>query len=256
MHGLSIRLIVLLLVVLTAGCAHQVRDTPPDRGAMAAMSSAHDAPDFTTGDYMTHADRHLAPIYAETPLEIYCGCDVDFDTKQIDIEACGYQPQTPGVDNNTKLHWEHVFPKSWVAKALPCGTSAACKADARWSKIYKTAENDLYNLVPSVGSLNVKRNDNWLWEVPGERREFGRCDFEVARLEGETLIEPPNRNKGNVARIILYYIEQHGLDIPDEAMTLYLEWHEQDPVDAKELKRAQAIEAVIGRANPWVAGER
>ena len=105
-------------------------------------------------------------------------------------------------------------------------------------------------------SLNMKRSNHWLWEVPGEKRKFGACDFEVTRLGSETLIEPPNRNKGNVARITLYYIEQHGIQIPDEALELYLEWHRKDPVDRAEKKRAKAIEAILGHSNPYVTGER
>ncbi|RYZ70595.1 MAG: hypothetical protein EOP91_13075 [Lysobacteraceae bacterium] len=82
------------------------------------------------------------------------------------------------------------------------------------------------------------------------------CPTPTCGLGSETLIEPPNRNKGNVARITLYYIEQHGIQIPDEALELYLEWHRKDPVDRAEKKRAKAIEAILGHSNPYVTGER
>jgi deoxyribonuclease-1 len=253
--GKSTLLLSLACALLLGGCAH----APEERAyAMAAPepTSAGAEPDFSSGGYKAHADRHLAPIYAETPLEIYCGCKVDFEDGSIDLAQCGYQPETPGSPHNTKMHWEHVVPKSWVAEALECGSPEACRADPRLSDTYLRAENDLYNLVPSVGSLNMKRSNHWLWEVPGEKRKFGACDFEVTRLGSETLIEPPNRNKGNVARITLYYIEQHGIQIPDEALELYLEWHRKDPVDRAEKKRAKAIEAILGHSNPYVTGER
>lgn len=246
------------LVLVLTGCTRNIRDSElatmrVDEFASAEMSSG--LPDLSKGQYKAHADRHLAPIYAKTPLEVYCGCDVDFATGKVDISGCGYVPVTPGSPHNTIFHWEHVFPKSWVAKAMGCTNSQECKSGSK-SAEYNLAENDLYNLVPSVGSLNMKRSDNWLWDVPGEPRAYGKCDFEVTKIGYETIIEPPNRNKGNVARIILYFIEQHGMEIPDEAIALYLKWHRADPVDKAERKRAAAIAEVIGHSNPWVTGDR
>lgn len=255
MNVMAMRVFVLLVAVWSVGCARHVRESPGALDRVAVMSSASEQPDLSKGAYKRHADRHLAPIYTEVPFEVYCSCDVNFETGQIDTADCGYAPQTPGSMHNTLMHWEHVFPKSWAAFAMGCPDSETCKSNPQTSKAYHLAENDLYNLVPSVGSLNMKRSNNWLWEVRGEVRAFGECDFEAAKVDDEWLIEPPNRHKGNVARIILYFVEQHAIDLDDEAMALYLQWHAQDPVDRAERKRAKAIEAVMGHPNPWVTGD-
>ncbi|WP_165967367.1 endonuclease [Luteimonas aestuarii] len=201
---------------------------------------------------MKNADRFLADVYEAHPFEVFCGCEVDVRTKVIDLDRCGFEPQNPSSATNTRMQWEHVFPKSWVAAAMGCGTRTECLRDQQ----YVDAETDLYNLVPGIGSLNATRGDRWLWEIPGEERRYGRCDFERATVAGETVIEPPDAHKGNVARIILYYIEQYGLDIDDQAIALYLEWHAADPVDADEFQRAEMIRSIVGHANPWVTGDR
>ena len=43
--------------------------------------------------------------------------------------------------------------------------------------MFNAAHNDLFNLAPAVGEVNGQRKDyNW-GMIPGEKREFGACNF-------------------------------------------------------------------------------
>lgn len=264
---MSIRMLlgVIGIAIATTGCAHKTKmigasdiDVPRELSSIAVTGAMHSESSGVTltSDYRKNADRHLRPIYEESPFEAYCGCEVDFDTKEIDLSECGYVSRNPRNSSNTKMQWEHVFPKSWVAQAMGCSSVAQCKSSPTKERAYIEAETDLHNLVPSVGSLNGMRSSNWLWEIDGEEREFGQCDFEVSRIDGETVIEPPDDHKGNLARIILYYAERYGLELPDSAIELYLEWNEIDPVDDEELARSLEIESIIGYPNRYVVEEQ
>lgn len=251
------RVVSLALCLWLTGCAQ--REVREPVGSSAELSSVtvtsarrDPTPPGWSKSYLKNADRFLAAVYEQYPFEVFCGCDASPRTKKIDLRRCGFEPQKPHSTTNTKMQWEHVFPKSWMHKAMGCSNRNECLDDQN----YVDAETDLYNLVPSIGSLNATRGDRWLWEIPGEAREYGQCDFERATIGGDTVIEPPDSHKGNVARIILYYIERHSVDLDDYVIELYLSWHRDDPVDAAELRRAAMIEQIVGYPNPWITGDR
>ena len=79
-----------------------------------------------------------------------------------------------------ELNVEHIYPASWMAKHLGCGSRRECQ---RTRERFNRMEADLHNLYPALASINRARSNYVFGEIPGEPREFGDCDFERDRVE-------------------------------------------------------------------------
>ena len=74
---------------------------------------------------------------------------------------------------------------------------------------FRYMEADLYNLQPSIGEVNQLRSHYSMAMIPGEPREFGRCDLEIE----DRKIEPRPDIRGDIARTYFYMnvrLEAHG----------------------------------------------
>lgn len=142
---------------------------------------------------------------------------------------------------------EHVFPMGWVKNELKCGTRKQCRINShRFNRI----EADLHNLYPSRVNVNDARSAYRFGEVPGERREFGDCDFEVD--EGKRVAEPRPASRGEIARAMFYMKEEYGLTIFRKSGELLLKWHLQDQPSKHEKWRNDRIEEIQGTRNMFV----
>ena len=245
---MSVRALVITGLLLVAGCATQ----PSRSGAAEAeagagardlrditVTAARGTPNFATISYGSIGDNYLLPLMGDAPVEWYCGCDFDPSTKTVDWASCGFSPVTANDGmRGRRIEWEHVVPRSWSASAAGCSTVASCGGPE-----FNRMVADPYALVPAVGALNGKRSNNVLWEVEGESRPYGRCDFEVGMdADGSIYIEPPDHLKGDLARITLYMVKRYRIKIPIRgAITLYKRWSRDDPVDDREREWIRAI---------------
>jgi deoxyribonuclease-1 len=87
--------------------------------------------------------------------------------------------------------------------------------------------------------------------IPGERRDFGRCDFEVT----EAAAEPTDGVRGDIARTVRYMVWAYEgrIDLSRAEAELLESWDAADPVDEWECKRCRRIAAIQGNENPFVA---
>jgi deoxyribonuclease-1 len=69
---------------------------------------------------------------------------------------------------------------------------------------------------------------------------------------GETVWEPPDAHKGNVARAMFYMSVRYWWSIPDDMEEVLKRWHAQDPVDDAERARNLRIEAIQHNLNPFI----
>jgi deoxyribonuclease-1 len=142
---------------------------------------------------------------------------------------------------------EHVFPMSWVTRHLGCGRRQACRREsARFNRI----EADLHNLWPARTAVNQARSSHAFAEIPGERRRFPGCDFEVD--EARRRVEPRPAVRGEIARSVFYMAEEHGLVVFPRHGRLLQRWHREDPVSAEERRRNDVIEGIQGNRNPFI----
>ena len=214
-------------------------------------------PDFTPQhphDF-DQAKRILRELYPKGR-EFYCACRYDLtDRHTLDFASCGFIAKS---SRGHKFEWEHVVPasvygrrfKEWTQGDSSCerqgqmqkGRNCARQA----SETFRLMEADLYNLMPAVGELNRARANFPYAEIPGEARNYGACDFEVASQR----VEPRPQIRGDIARIYFYMDAKYpGFGILDAATEkLFERWDLDDPLDQTELDRLKAIEQVQGNS--------
>jgi deoxyribonuclease I len=148
------------------------------------------------------------------------------------------------------LNIEHVFPMSWVTRALNCGTRQQCR---NTSTMFNRIEADLHNLFPALSEVNSARSSFPYSEIGGERSAFQDCDFEIDKNRRE--VEPSLQSRGDVARAMLYMSSQYadvGLELFAAQRARMLEWNRADPPDSFEIYRNQRIAEIQGNSNPYI----
>ncbi len=78
---------------------------------------------------------------------------------------------------------------------------------------------------------------------------MGQCDFE---WENGGVTEPTTDHRGDAARVWLYFVDRHGLQLVEGELPMYMAWSASDPPDAAEFTRNDRIRAAQGNGNPFV----
>ena len=138
-----------------------------------------------------------------------------------------------------------------------------------WTSNDATEKTDLHHVYPTDGWVNNKR-DNYAF---GEVRNASWTSQNGSKLGPNTVsgysgtvFEPIDEYKGDIARALMYvsvrYYQEDGSwstsdmtnksVIKDWAMTMLLRWHEEDPVDDKEINRNNAVYNIQHNRNPFV----
>jgi hypothetical protein len=133
---------------------------------------------------------------------------------------------------------EHTWPQSLGAKSDP-------------------AKSDLHHLFPADGSANSARG-NHPFGIAKCMHDATACTFEVGGsglgkdTAGTPVFEVRNEKRGNVARAMFYFSVRYQLPIPEREETTLRAWHAEDPVDAPEMARNDAVEKLQNNRNPFV----
>lgn len=152
-----------------------------------------------------------------------------------------------GSGYNKGINIEHVFPMGWVTWKLKCGKRKQCREN---SALFNRIEADLHNLYPARSDINEARSAHAFAIIPGEKRQFGECDFELD--ESTRRVEPRPEIRGEIARAMLYMADRYDLYLKKKLRNLLLEWHEQDPADDFERQRNEKIHKIQGNHNHWI----
>ena len=143
---------------------------------------------------------------------------------------------------------EHVFPMSWVGKALRCGDRDRCRAT---SEQFNRIESDMHNLYPARKDLNRRRASMAYGILKGERWVEAKCDMEIDTRRRR--VEPRPAVRGDIARAMLYMADRYPeLRLYRKQRELLERWHRQDPVDRAERERNRKIARLQGNGNPWI----
>jgi Endonuclease I len=138
-----------------------------------------------------------------------------------------------------------------------------------WSNNDGTNKTDLHHVYPTDGYVNNRRGNYAFGEVSGASWTSSNGsklgNNKISGFNG-TVFEPIDEYKGDVARALLYvsvryYQEDNSWGssdmtnksvIKDWALNMLLRWHEEDPVDDKEISRNNAVYNIQGNRNPFV----
>ncbi len=200
-------------------------------------------PDVTSYDGLWSAFRQTDATPDGQVWDMYADCGFEFGSDQ-----CGNYKDECDCYNR-----EHSFPKSWFDDASP---------------MY----SDLFHLYPTDGKVNGMRGNHPFGEVDNPDWESASgCKRGPNSTPGYsgTVFEPLDEYKGDFARTYFYMATCYQNRIAnwsacpicngtsdqafdDWVVDLLLEWHEQDPVSAKETERNDAVYYEQGNRNPFI----
>lgn len=146
-----------------------------------------------------------------------------------------------------QVNVEHVYPMSWVTKALKCGKREQCRQQ---SDEFNLIESDMHNLYPARKDVNQTRSAYPYAMIEGENHEYAGCDFEVDYRSRK--VEPAAEARGRIARSMMYMQREYGLEIYGRQQRLLEQWHRQYPPDDEERRRNRIIERIQGSLNPYI----
>lgn len=119
------------------------------------------------------------------------------------------------------------------------------------------AKSDLHHLFPSDVKTNSRRSSYPFGVV--KKIQWSHAGNKLGNNpQGKKVFEPRNEVKGNIARAILYFYTTYGGRSSTSTANFRVEqetlkaWHIQDPVDAAEKARNEAIFKHQGNRNPFV----
>ena len=186
-------------------------------------------------------------LYAERPVEFYCGCT--YKGNRVDLDSCGYEPRK-NAQRAGRIEWEHVVPAWVIGHQRQCWQDGGRKNCTANDPVFSRAEADLHNLVPSIGEVNGDRSNFSFGMLTQKPHQYGACPF-VVDFKQRTAM-PPENTRGTIARIYLYMSDRYKLRLSRQDQRLYGIWNRQYPVSEWEQWRNRKIACVQGNANPYV----
>lgn len=212
------------------------------------------------------AKRFLKKLYiVHYPYSFYCNCRIIFSKSQnrlIPDPDCGYQKKSQNTE--LMINWEHIMPAYRFGKNRECWKKRICmeekkekivhfkgrKCCGKIDDCFIIMEGDLHNLVPTIYELNRDRKNYFFGEIPGEKREYGKCNFEIDH--NKNIAEPPEEIRGDIARIYLYMSWFYGIPLNPQEIEFIKKWNKLDPPSdiEKKLNRLKAMHQ--GNENPFI----
>ncbi|MDC3096523.1 endonuclease [Alphaproteobacteria bacterium] len=201
----------------------------------------------------------LRDIFQNNQYTFYCSCS--YEHKKPIFKGCGYKPYK-NFKRANRIEWEHIVPasrfgkkfKSWTHGNLKCikngkrfkGRNCARKI----SKKFRLIEADLYNLHPTIGEINQQRQNFKMSIIPGEKRNYGKCDFEVQNK----FVEPSPNIRGDIARTYFYMADTYSnyITLTKSELSLFSKWNNIDPVNEWECKKSKLIENSQKNINKFI----
>ena len=205
-------------------------------------------------------NKLLENIYFDHRETFYCHASFD-ENKTITLPS-GFT--TPAYENRkTVLEIEHVVPAEnfgsnfteWTVGDPRCvhndGTPYKGRACAELVNVeFKYMISDLYNLYPSIGSVNAMRSNYPFAELSDvSDYTFGTCQMKISG----GYAEPPVYTRGAIARTYLYFDAAYPkYTMPASTRNLMNVWNVLYPVTEWECLRATRIENIQGNSNYFV----
>lgn len=93
-------------------------------------------------------------LYAPQSTEFYCGCK--YTGNRVNLKACGYIPRK-NANRAARIEWEHIVPAWQIGHLRQCWQNGGRKNCTRHDEVFKRAEADLHNLVPSIGFQDLHK---------------------------------------------------------------------------------------------------
>lgn len=211
------------------------------------------------------AKRIARKVFSEHKKTIYCGCNYDKYNK-VNLKSCNMQ-NSKGK-RSKRVEWEHIVPASSLGKHYKCWREKICikkngkkyrgrKCCEKMDKKFRSAEAELYNLWPAVGSVNQYRSNYRFTEFSSssftKNNNFNGCSFIKKKVNSKSnKVEPRNESKGIVARAYLFMHDTYGLNMSKGQRRLMNSWNKRFKPSAWEIKWAKKIANIEGYPNNYI----
>ncbi|WP_445177079.1 endonuclease [Psychromonas algarum] len=200
-------------------------------------------------------------VYADQKERLTIYCQAHFDAKKNIIPEPGFESKK-FAKRAKRVEWEHVVPaenfgrnfKEWRNGAKSCvnskgkhykGRRCANKA----SEDYRYMQADMYNLYPSIGSVNASRSNYNFTMLGNIKSDFGSCPMKIENHK----VEPPAASRGMIARSYLYMDSTYSsYKMSSQQRQLMNAWNNSYPITQWECERAKRIQKVQGNVNEVV----
>lgn len=196
----------------------------------------------TDSDFFYEKDGSLLDIYSENPT------GTENYLFQHGSKQCGEYHKEGDCYNR-----EHIIPQSLFEKKSPM-------------------RNDIHFVVPSDGKVNGVRNNFPFGVVASPTytsTNGSKLGKNTTQGYSETVFEPINEFKGDIARMIFYFVTRYENQlgnfktgnilggsaypgIEPWQLNVLLDWHKSDPVSQREIERNNAAFAYQGNRNPYI----
>lgn len=195
---------------------------------------------------------------SEKHKSFYCGCDLERQGKKVvpNLESCGYKVRKENSRVRAeRIEAEHIVPAAHIGYQNKCMIKNKSRPDKRnycekTDPSFNAAYNDLHNLVPAVGELNMNRSNYRFTTMKDTDYVYGKCDFKID-FKGKR-VTPSENVRGDVARTYLYMSDRYDISISDAQRKMFEAWNIQDPVDSWEIEKNKRIKSIQGNSNPYI----
>ena len=137
----------------------------------------------------------------------------------------------------------HIYPTALITKEFGCRSARSC---LRSSPKFEQIMSDLHNMVP-VNSFYHFKLKNSVFGSLESSNEANECGIK----KRYNIIEPPDRIKGDIARIHFYMHKQYNLPLNNSFLFLK-SWAKKDPPSKGEIEKNIRIKKIQGNDNPYV----
>lgn len=239
---------------------------PPNLGSFGAPGRPDGSKPGIAVSFDAAQTTLLDSVYGDRRVTFYCGCRYDTEG-WIDLEGCGLGVLV-GSRRAERVEAAPVVAASQLGGARRCwrepAAFAACATEdgtllaglaccERVDPAFAAAHNDLHNLVPAVGAIEVARSDHAWGELRAGQR-LGDCAMRFDPILRR--VQPPEAVRGDIARILLYMRDTYGVRLSRQDEQLYRAWSDADPPDAPEIERNRRIRRLQGKGNRYVEDDR
>lgn len=201
------------------------------------------------------AKRIAQKIYSDEVADFYCNCQIRWvgGKGQPDLRSCGYQVRKNGP-RAQRIEWEHVVPAQQFGVGRACWRQGGREQCGYTDQTFRQMEADLFNLKPALGEVNGDRAHFRFAELPEIPAQHGACPVRIDFKR--QLAQPRAEIRGDIARIYFYMADRYQLKLSDAEQQLFLRWHQQDPVDDRELALMRRTAQHMGHQNEFVSGNK
>ena len=241
--------VIAATLVATTGCAATTADDATESAESPLAKVSYDDVEDLDGAALKNALHDLVKDHKKLGYDR--ARDVLFSSPafrrkdgKIECNYTGRLVAPDGTRTPSGFNTEHTWPQSKGA-------------------MYEPAKSDLHHLFAVDAIANGSRSNfpfgtaTCLHDDP-DAPTSSTCSYEKGGsglgkdVSGKWAFEVRPQKRGNVARAMFYFSVRYDLEIPDAEETTLRAWHVEDPVDAREAARNDAIETLQNNRNPFI----